>query len=257
MSTKHTFTILCLLAAVAVSKLFLASCQPTPPEPTATLAIIPTPVLWHVQHTSSLRWMTPLMNQCTQEQQDNTALITSEISAPHLDPNEADFLLYWGEPDKPAGYAATVGWDELAVIVHPANTISHLELDGLRAIYSGSVLSWRELDELSPIKGDIKVWSYAENEDVQQNLEALLALRTITPRAYLAPDPEAMLEAISRDPAAIGFLPLRSIDASVRTVEAVDASVQALSFPIILISPTEPQGAQREWALCLQDNLSD
>jgi hypothetical protein len=75
----------------------------------------------------------------------------------------------------------------------------------------------------------------------------------------LAPDPYAMLEAVSRDIDAIGYLPgsfLNTIDATtpnqVKIVQ-LESSIKAeLHQPVIAITQSEPKDLLRNLLVCLQ-----
>jgi hypothetical protein len=53
---------------------------------------------------------------------------------------------------------------------------------------------------------------------------------------FLAPDPGAMLEAISEDPAAIGFIPRRWLEEIVSSVTITDVEDEELRQPILALS---------------------
>jgi hypothetical protein len=89
---------------------------------------------------------------------------------------------------------------------------------------------------------------------------ALLQSSTLTSEAMLAPDPQAMLEAISSDANAIGYLPesaLTSSDpsfvAQVKVIQLEQSLQDILHPPVIAITQNEPEGLVRELLLCVQD----
>jgi DNA-binding transcriptional LysR family regulator len=225
----------------------LTGCMPATPPP------LPTPQVWQAQFTPSLSWIGPALNLCTR-QQPGIALTVAEKPAQALDQAQADFTLRWGAPEPLGTYAVEIGSDQLVVIVHPGNPIQSLELYELQAIFTGKDQKWSDF-----IKGNsdrIQVWTEAEGSDVQQVFQSVLLQKPLTyPFAHLAPDPPAMRQAVGSDPAAIGYLPRRWLDSSVRPVPINGISASELRQPILVLREKEPQGAQKDWLLCVQDSI--
>jgi hypothetical protein len=73
----------------------------------------------------------------------------------------------------------------------------------------------------------------------------------------LAPSPIAMLQAIREDPQAIGFIPRRALDSSVKTLEIPDVPLEILTHPILVLTPAEPTGALKSILLCLQEAMGN
>lgn len=241
-SLKNTWRLLVLL---------LAACRPVATTP------YPTSVLWSVQYTPTLAWMGADLNACTQ-QLPGVALAVHELPASALDAKNADFSLLWGPPATTPGYTAVLGQDHLVFIVHPSNPAKGLSVDKLQAVYSGVQRTWDALiPQGSASPGEINVWEYPQGQDVQAVFEDLLG-RSSEPEAFvsLAPYPAAMLQAVSEDPAAIGYIPARWLDSSVHALTLSGVAPSELGRPIVVLNPAEPQGRQREWLLCLQDRLN-
>jgi hypothetical protein len=64
-----------------------------------------------------------------------------------------------------------------------------------------------------------------------------------------------MREAVAADSGALGILPRRWVDDTVRTVPLADLPQGALIRPILALSAAEPQGALRAWVACLQERV--
>ena len=67
---------------------------------------------------------------------------------------------------------------------------------------------------------------------------------------------EAMLEAVANDPQAIGFLPTRWLNQSVKPIEILDFQNNDLLLPILAVTKSEPTGLTRDWLLCLQEQIN-
>jgi hypothetical protein len=82
---------------------------------------------------------------------------------------------------------------------------------------------------------------------------------SLTSEAMLAPDPEAMLEAISSDANAIGYVPNLLLSTSDPSLAAkvkklqVDTSLrEKVNQPVIAVTQGEPEGLIRELLVCVQ-----
>jgi hypothetical protein len=65
-----------------------------------------------------------------------------------------------------------------------------------------------------------------------------------------------MRQAVAADPSAIGYLPRRWVDSSLRPLSIDGISETSLRQPILAVTQTTPQGAQKEWLLCLQRSIA-
>jgi hypothetical protein len=240
------------LLAVLLLSISVSSCQPDVPISTPA----PSPVLWNVHYTSTLSWLGAHFHSCTAEQAD-TSIVVFEQPAQAITPNEVDFAMRWGSPADISGYAAVIGYDEMVVIVHPDNPVAALSQEDLIDIYYGSIRFWSQYNPAgAAVTGRIRLWTYPTGSDIQDIFAAITGSDIQGDAVlYLAPDPAAMLEAVAADPAAIGYIPERWLDESVRSVELTGAEVQSLSHPILAFSRGEPQGEQRAWLLCLEERI--
>jgi hypothetical protein len=226
--------------------LLLTACQPltrTPP---------PTPEVLRVQYTPSLRDWTADLNRCA-TRLPLIGLLVTEVPVNRLDLTQAELALRFGPADKTSGYASVVGWDEVVVIVNPANPTASLAPSVISGIYSGKIQNWMEV-----MKGakdqSIRVWSYLARDDQRQIFDlAFLDGKALSKQAYQAPDPIAMLEAVAKDPYAIGYILKSQLDQSVRQVGLEGATENSLRQPILALAQKEPQGNLRQLLLCLQN----
>jgi ABC-type phosphate transport system substrate-binding protein len=147
-----------------------------------------------------------------------------------------------------------LGSDDLVVVVNPQNPVHNLTGSQLRNIFSGASRAWSAYSKGKT--NPIQVWVYPTGNEIRQYFEDALAPLRLNPSALLAPDPAAMRQAVAGDTSAIGYLPGRWVDSSVRQLSITDISELSLPQPILAITPTEPQGAQKEWLLCLQRSIA-
>ena len=145
-------------------------------------------------------------------------------------------------------WAAPIGQDGIAVIVHPDNKIANLTTEQLRDIYQGRVASWQTLG--GPAR-TIDVISREDGSGTRAEFERLvMGDRRTTRSAQIAPSSAAMVLSVSRGAGAIGYVSMSYLNAGVRSVD-VDGTAPTLenvvgnSYPlrstIFIIGLTEPQ----------------
>lgn len=241
-----------MYSRIIVGALFtlLVSCTPAPnpAQPVSTPAFI-----WHVQIEPEVDYLRPVFNLCAQQNPEIGILLVDRLSTSTV---PADFYFRWGAPENIQGYAVVLGSDHLAIIVHPSNPHKGLARDDLRSIYQNVLTDWNDLDPALSFSGQIEVWRYQPEQSIQRIFEQLLNTPLLrNPFAMLAPDPEAMRQAVSQNPDAIGFLPARWLNTSVKPLMLSDVTAEALSQPVLAISSSEPDSLQQSWLHCVQDIL--
>jgi hypothetical protein len=89
--------------------------------------------------------------------------------------------------------------------------------------------------------------------------QVVLQTQPLTSQAMLAPDPAAMLEAISKDENSIGYLPASFLLSSgsvnpgeVNLVQLDQPLETALDQPVVALTQAEPQGLLRSLLVCLE-----
>src|SRR3990170_5948471 len=231
---------------ISLFALLVAACT-APPSATP----LPTPQLVRVVYPPSLSPMTGALYRCAQAT-PGMVLSVSEIPASAFDIQQAEITLWLGEP--PGGvYAALLARQEILVILNPANPIDRISGADLRALFDGTVTNWQAVggDDL-----EVAVWVYPQNNELLEIVEsAILPGRQFSSQAWLAPDAAAMLEAIPKDPAAIGALPRAWLSAAVKPVEIDQDLRESLLPPVLALAKEEPQGIVREFLSCLQSPI--
>jgi ABC-type phosphate transport system substrate-binding protein len=125
----------------------------------------------------------------------------------------------------------------------------------LSSIYSGQTTRWENSSGQL-----IQVWVLPNGDSTRIIFErVVIPSQSLTNQAMLAPDPEAMLEAISSDSNAIGYLTgsfLGSVNstlaASVKTIRLDNTLEAALHQPVIAVTHSEPLGLMHDLLVCLQ-----
>jgi hypothetical protein len=174
------------------------------------------------------------------------------------DLKENDILFDFGQATQDSGKVNLyqVGWDQVVVIVNAGNQRTQFSKDELSLIFSGQLSKWED-----GLGQPIQVWILPDGEPARRIFDnAILPSQTLSSEARLAPDPVAMLEAISKNTGAIGYLPesFLSSSASANTskikIIRLETSLMAeLHQPVIAITQGEPKTLVRNILVCLQD----
>ncbi len=235
------------LSIAFVALLTLSACV----APTSTPAPTSEPVWLKVQYPASLGSLSADFNACVPE---GVGLVVQEGSGLAFADTEADLLLGWAAPESILGYAAQLGSEEMVVVVHPDNPIGSLDGEDLRLIYSGQLTDWDFLGQ-APLA--LQAWALPPaSEAWALFVEGVFDATTTLGRGIgVAPSPRTLREAVAADPGAIGVLPRRWVDSSVRIVPISDLPEGALAHPILAFSASEPLGPARAWLACLQERL--
>jgi len=219
---KATLTLLILL---------LAACQPRPASQTRT----PVEPL-KISVSDSLSWMGPDLARCAAEVGVAVQIVDAASTSGEL------IQLRLGTPDAD-GYTAVLGEDQLAVIIHPDNPEQELSLETFQAIFTDQQKNWSDQSE-------IQLWSLPQSSDVAA---ALRVAGISIENAGLALTATDMLKAVAQNPNAVGFIPARWVDDSVRVLQVKGLDV---TLPILATSRVEPQGAAHAWLVCLQEKMA-
>lgn len=151
--------------------------------------------------------------------------------------------------------------DGLTILVHPQNPISQLTTEQLAQIFSGRITTW---EALGGIGGPLHLYARDDQSGTWETFKELILSRGDYPLAAGTPrfeSSEALSDAVSRDPHAIGFTGLASIRAA-KAVPIVDGASQPM-LPLTSLIATEdyplsrrlffylPPASQNPWAHAL------
>ncbi|MCE5281193.1 MAG: PstS family phosphate ABC transporter substrate-binding protein [Deltaproteobacteria bacterium] len=142
-----------------------------------------------------------------------------------------------------------VAIDAIVPIVHPGNPVNDLSLDQLSQIYQGKITNWKEVGgrDLQIVaisrdssSGTFEAWG-----------ELILKGAKVTPRAQLQASNGAIVQAVSKNRYALGYIGLGYLDKSVKalSVNGIRASEKTASmkaYPVsralYLFTNGEPKG---------------
>ena len=143
------------------------------------------------------------------------------------------------------------------VMVNQANPLETLSAEQLRALWSGRLPTWQALGGGTEA---VEVWTYAEGTALGERFEqAVMAGELTSSTAWLAPDPQAVLEAVAAEPGAIGYLPAAWLEGAdnalaeaVRVIQVTTELDEAFRMPVLALTEADPQGALRSLLVCFQ-----
>jgi hypothetical protein len=220
----------------------------------------PTPEAIQIIYPQALHpWVDKLANCATNIPQISLYFIESDALNTDIQVNT--IALEFGQPNTISNntYQSQVGWEQIVIVVNKENSLSKLSYEELKAIFSGQ-LSQSEIGT-----GLFnQVWVLPKGEPTRMLFDqVVIQKQPLTTDAMLAPDPGAMLEAISKNPDAVGYLPgsfLNTKDPSfsskVKIVQLEPSLEAELRQPVIAITQAEPEGLLRNLLVCLDANSS-
>jgi len=145
--------------------------------------------------------------------------------------------------------AHTIAIDALTPIVHPKNKVNGLTIDQLSQIYQGKITNWKEVggDDLKIIvvsrdssSGTFEAWGHL-----------VLSNAKVTPKAQLQASSGAVVQAVSKNRYAIGYVGIGYVDKSVKglTVNGIPASAKTalskeypIARPLYMYTNGQPEG---------------
>lgn len=233
-------------AALLLTILLLTACQPSViPQAQATPRILVVAV------TPALQPLNSVFQDCAAAQ-GNTGLVAVDTPAQALDLNKTPLALRWGAPASASDYAAVLGEEEFVVVVNPQNPLQQITLAELKAIYTGAQRAWKG----PSTPAEVHPWALPGGDDVEAIFDAAILDAPAAPRVtFTAPDPAAMRASIAKDAAAIGFLPRRWLDTTVKFLPIAGIDPARLHQPILATSKSEPGGLEKSWLICIQERL--
>ena len=240
MENKSVHRLLYILLLITLS----ACGQPTTENPPPTLQMVT------VAYTPPLRPVRQALHDCAVSLPE-IALVVEETSFPYLLERTADLYLWMGEPPETTKFVYPIASERVVAIVHPDNTVDRLETSALRAIFTGQTQNW---DEVGGLDHQIEVWGYPDGDEIQKLIDQMVMNReAYSSWVWLAPDPEAMQQAISENTPAIGFIPQAWLTDQLKVLQLSLELQETLHQPILLISKNEPHGGVRSLLFCLQN----
>jgi phosphate transport system substrate-binding protein len=150
--------------------------------------------------------------------------------------------------------AHRVAIDAIVPIVHPTNPITDLTIEQLSLIYQGKITNWKEVGgadkKIVVISRDTSSGTYETWE------QKVLHKAKVTPRAQLQASNGAIVQAVSKNKYAVGYIGIGYLNKAVMglKVAGVQASAQTalsgqypIARPLFMFTNGQPKGATAEY----------
>ena len=204
---------------ISVLLLLLVTTACAPSQPSVSLSVV------EVYATSATQlWLSELYT-CA-----DSLSVTVNISS-----DAPDISIRLSAPADLTTPAFQIDSEDILIVVNRQSPLGNLTLEQARTIFSG---------QGNPA---VQVWAYASDTDAQEVFDTVVMNgRSVTSFARLAVSVGQMSEALNADVNAVGILPRRSMVGNVHEVFV------AATVPVLVITPSEPQGIVRDLIACLQ-----
>lgn len=159
-----------------------------------------------------------------------------------------------------APHKVAVAVDALVPVVHPENGVKSLSLDDLKGIYEGKIANWKELGgadktivvvSRDTASGTFETWD-----------ELVMKKNKVSPRALLQASNGAVVQTVSKNPNAIGYVGIGYLAPSIKalnigevsaTVDTALSRTWPLSRELYVFTNGTPTGATGEFITFLLD----
>ncbi|MEP0764389.1 MAG: substrate-binding domain-containing protein [Chloroflexota bacterium] len=252
---------------IVILSLALASCRASVADPTLTPQVFSVRIL-------TTTATAPLLRDLVQAYAPlGTVIAVDSVEADWqavyewLRSGDAPFALTTYLPPDAGLWAAPLGQDGIALVVHPANTVPALTVDDLRRIFQGRITSWAALGGPN---APVTVISREAGADTRLAFDALvMGGQPTTPAARLALSSARVVDLVAGDPGAIGYVSMAFVDGRVRAVpvaltsddqaaaptpQTVGSGEYPLRTPLLVVGPQPPAetGVYRDWFAWMQ-----
>lgn len=241
------------LISIAVIQ-FQSSCAAPP-----TTIPVPSAQIIDLYYSPSLDYLRADISAC---------ISTLGTLAPYLVEQSAEFTtlqsgdiifrLGEAEGDDSDYFVTQIDSQKIIFVTNDANPIRTITTQELKAIFSGAQSSWNDGVLAGKI---ISVWTYPDGSELKDWLnEIFIGSSVLGLTQKLAPNPGAVLEAVSTEEVAVGYLPdawMRVVDEQIinkiKVLEIENKGEEFLPLPVLAYMKEKPDGAVRDFLLCLQD----
>jgi phosphate transport system substrate-binding protein len=148
----------------------------------------------------------------------------------------------------------TVAIDAITPIIHPTNHVNDLTLEQLSLIYQGKITNWKEVGgkdmKIIVISRDTSSGTYESWQ------EKILHREKVTPRAQLQASNGAVVQAVSKNRYAIGYVGIGYLNKNVKAVKVngIEASAKnalegkyPIARPLLMFTDGQPKGAVADY----------
>lgn len=163
----------------------------------------------------------------------------SQLGRRLVESGQIDIGLVSGPPDQPDDtlQRIPVGRDGIAIITHPQNPIVGLSMVELNQIFSGQLLNWQVV---AGPPTEVQVVSREDGSGTRVVFESIVMKgQTVTPNAVVMPNSQAVVDFVSKNPNAVGYVSAIFAERAGVNIVSVEgvlptlASINDTSYPLI------------------------
>ncbi len=149
--------------------------------------------------------------------------------------------------------STVVARDGIAVVVHPANTVSNLTAEQVRGIFHGTIRNWKDVGGAD---APITVVSREAGSGTRTSFEQIMKMETLTPNAIIQDSNGTVRETVANDVRTIGYLSHGLLNARIRDIavdghrcsnEEIIAGTYAVIRPVFLLTRGAPTGLSKTY----------
>jgi phosphate transport system substrate-binding protein len=142
-----------------------------------------------------------------------------------------------------------VAYDCIVPVVHAQNPLANITLDQLKAMYKGKIKNWKEVG--GPDKPIVIISRDTSSGTYEVWEEIVMKKERVFPGALLQASNGAIVQAVSKNPNAIGYIGVGYADKSVKllSVSGIVGSKETtlnksfpISRPLYMYTPAQPAG---------------
>ena len=142
-----------------------------------------------------------------------------------------------------------VAYDCIVPVVHPSNSLMNITMEQLKDIYQGKIKNWKEIG--GPDKPIVVISRDTSSGTYEVWHKKVLKKKRVFPGALLQASNGAVVQAVSKNRNAIGYIGLGYLDSSVKAllVNRVKGSAETtlngsfpISRPLYMFTPGWPKG---------------
>ncbi|MEI8133299.1 MAG: hypothetical protein WCG34_12775, partial [Leptolinea sp.] len=221
-----------------------------------------------VELSATLQYLSPAIQACSLPN-NGLHIILEGKPASEMGKTGADVSLRWGDIKiDPSAKVFRLGSDRLIFAVHKDNPLQMLTAEQASFLSKGGGSTWSQiLQKFCPkcsatnsfTNQELESWQYSPGEDISLEIARVPSLNQsgTMNRVWIAPNPLAVAEAITNNPAAVGWLPARWLNGNLKEVAFQGINSADLIIPVLALTPKEPAPVVREWLACLQSSFNN
>ena len=252
------FAIYCLI--LGSGTLAITVGNPTSPD---NYAVRSAKDSYNISYSSSVQWMLPIINRCSEKISDATFLVNRSND---VEFTSRDIHIYYGDLSSIPPYTYQLGNDFLVTAALQDNPINNLTFRTLQEIYQGNISTLKELAEACNEcdinnRGNItkeehlNLWIYPQGSFMNKVIRSTFHVNDLSPNLSVAPNPLLLMQTLSLDVRAVGFLPQKAISDPLKTISLMDLSSEKSIIPILASSYIEPDRVISSLIVCLQEGI--